>query len=236
MTIDIGVVTPSVGESASMRLRATREPRASQPSAVARHAVTPDPSPISELYDGIQAVIDAQEKGEVAASRKTMAAYLELLRDIKDVTALSSECTSEGSDGNHIKVDAKKIRDALEALKRKWGSRVAFGPAPIELVERLAEKWHLPCERRPDGSGVICVDSAPIDAMLTATPEGGEWVIGKYNAWTTAMTEQRLQVENKSTLITEMARNALATLNNMVKVLSSLIQTIYDSGKPFASL
>ena len=199
--------------------------------------VNADPISISNLFLD---VLNAAQSDMLDPTRQAIGKYVDLLNDVRELAAMFRPNTSAGSDSNHIKVNVKAIKAELEKLKAKWGGVNVFGPADLSLVKRLAQEWHLPFEQTSANEGVIKVDIGPIDAMLKATdatPDAKgdvDWLFGEYQAWNTAMTEQRTQIENENTLLSELARNALATFNNIVSIISSLIQALSDCVKQSA--
>lgn len=113
--------------------------------------------------------------------------------------------------------------------------KVVFGPAPLSDIERYAEKWRLPYKINADGTGVVLVDATPIDRMLReiADEKPGadgkvDWLVGRYQAWNTTMTTQYQQIESNNGLLGELARNAVATFNNIYEAISSMIRSIGD--------
>ncbi|RKP50348.1 IpaD/SipD/SspD family type III secretion system needle tip protein [Pararobbsia silviterrae] len=197
---------------------------------------------VPQLIDTIRDAMTASEAECVTPIKEALAKYVKYLSDVAEFTALIRSNISKGSDAQHITVAVGKLSAELQRLKAKWSQEIAFGPASYELVHRLSKQWRLPFSEMPDGTAIIRVHTAPLDAMIKATSDPNQdsngrvdWLMGQHQAWSTSVSEQRQQVENECNLLSELARNGMALSNNLIKVLVSMIQTLYECNRQFAA-
>ncbi len=194
--------------------------------------------------------INQIQVGYINVYDRMISEYTTFYEDVTKFTGRLPNYISEGSDQNHIKVDIGKIDYELRALRKSWHNRPVFGPSTPADAQKWVKEWKLPLTGySTTDQAYVVIDTSPIDIMIGATGANGktfdfyslpppeeasqtaDWLLGEYQAWDTAMTEQRKQIQTKVTTLNEQYSHAISIFDNIVKVLSSTINSLHESEK-----
>lgn len=228
------------------------EPRDILVDLKTRHAPPPEiaeafDSSISssdDFFDKLLELIDLIKNGYLAGYEHLIAAYSEFFSDFNElITAKMKDWIEGAGDGKEVKLDTKALKEALEALIRKYShpnpESVLF-PAPgMEGASKEeAEKWlkalGLPAScLKPNGDGTysVVMDLGPLTLMLDGIQPGTGWVTwdtAKFQSWQTGFNAQEERMKNMLQTFTQKYSNANSYHDNFNKTLSSHLNQYAD--------
>lgn len=195
-----------------------------------------------EFCEEIARMIGETKTDYLEVYEKILEKYIGLFKDLSDILSQLPNLIDDGKD-NKITVDAGKLKALLEALKTKYQNQVLYPTesgkkASKSEAEDWAEKLGLPASCvQPDGSSgyVVKFDLSPIDEMLNGlgAVSNGEISSAKYQAWKAGFDAQVEKINNYVQTLSQKYTTANSTYDNLVKVLSSTITSMYDADKEY---
>lgn len=207
-----------------------------------RHAFAQSFSKSSkEFCEEIAEIIGETKKDYLQIYEKVLEKYIMLFKSLSDILSELPKLINDGKD-NKVTVNSGKLKELLEALKNKYKNEVLY-PTEFgkkvsqEEAEDWAEKLGLPdsCVQS-DGRGgyVVKFDLSPIDEMINGLGAvSGEISSAKYQAWKAGFDAQVEKINNYVQTLSQKYTTANSTYDNLVKVLSSTITSLYDADKEF---
>lgn len=195
-----------------------------------------------EFCEEIARIIGETRTDYLEVYEKVLEKYIGFFKDMSDILSQLPNLIDDGKD-NKITVKAEKLKALLEGLKTKYQNQVLYPTESGKLVskeeaEDWAEKLGLPASCvQPDGSGnyVVKFDLSPIDEMLKGlgAVSNGEVSSAKYQAWKAGFDAQVEKINNYVQTLSQKYTTANSTYDNLVKVLSSTITSMYDADKEY---
>lgn len=198
----------------------------------------------NDFFEKLLELIALIKNGYLAGYEHIIAAYGDFFTDFTEqITAKLQEWISGANDGKDVKLDAQKMRLALDSLLQKYShpnpASVLF-PKPGQggASKEEAEKWQkalgLPgscLKRNADGTWCVVMDIGPLQAMRASIPQSGgvvTWDTAKYSAWRTGFDAQAEQMKNMLQSLTQKYSNANSYHDNFNKTLSSHLNQFAD--------
>jgi len=198
----------------------------------------------NDFFEKLLELIALIKNGYLAGYEHIIAAYGDFFTDFTEqITAKLQEWISGANDGKDVKLDAQKMRLALDSLLQKYShpnpASVLF-PKPGQggASKEEAEKWQkalgLPgscLKRNADGTWCVVMDIGPLQAMRASIPQSGgvvTWDTAKYSAWRTGFDAQAEQMKNMLQSFTQKYSNANSYHDNFNKTLSSHLNQFAD--------
>lgn len=181
--------------------------------------------------------------------------YTQFYQEYTDeITAKMAGWIDASSDGNSVTIHAFDMNKALVALKTKYGftdgpdknKGILFPTGSNTATEAEARQWatelDLPSSCVHDiggGKFVVSIDLGPIDAIIQSLKDvwhdqsNVSLNNAKFQSWQSGNKAQEENMKNTLQTLTQKYSNANSLYDNLVKVLSSTINTCLETAKSF---
>lgn len=194
-----------------------------------------------EFCEEIAKIIGETRTDYLEVYEKVLEKYIGFFKGMSDILSQLPNLISDGKD-NKVTVDEGKLRELLEELNGKYKDQVLYPTEPGKSVcekeaKDWAEKLGLPedCVQSGEGGSVVKFDLSPIKEMLEglSAVKDGEISSAKYQAWKAGFDAQVEKINNYVQTLSQKYTTANSTYDNLVKVLSSTITSMYDADKEY---
>lgn len=178
--------------------------------------------------------------------------YLKFNEAISKIVAQLSSWIKADSKGEKVTLDIAALKAALEEVKQSFSlpnpAAVLYPPQKkdAEGIEgtskEAAEKWAKDMgvpedcvKEQPEGSGkyVVVIDTGPVQRMIDNVPKDGEMNPFELDIWRSGFTSQENLVKTSMQSMLQRFSTATSVYDNLVKVLSSTINTTLEACKGY---
>ncbi|HAK5293733.1 TPA: IpaD/SipD/SspD family type III secretion system needle tip protein [Salmonella enterica] len=209
----------------------------------------------AELWEKVTGKIAAISDNYLGVYENVVAVYTGFYQNYSDILSRLGGWLLPGKDGNSIKLDVTSLKSELNQLLSKYEhisqNTVLFpaqsGNTLTGATEAQARQWleelNLPaeCLKRTNAGYVVLIDLAPVRKMLNDLNElgkpGGDSKLemdnAKYQAWQSGFKAQEEKMKTTLQTLTQKYSNANSLYDNLVKILSSTINSCMESAKSF---
>lgn len=189
--------------------------------------------------------IKSIKEGYLDVYYKALENYVKFFQSVSTLLSELAKLISDGSD-NKVKIDATKLEALLKTLQTDTEPRKNSQLFPSDSnksatksqAEDWAKKFGLPdscIKQAPDRGWYVKVDMSPIEDMIKGLDaiKTSEVSSAKYQAWKAGFDANVEKIQNLVQTLSQKYTSATSTYDNLVKVLSSTITTMYDADKEF---
>ncbi|HFW3352374.1 TPA: type III secretion system needle tip protein SctA [Salmonella enterica subsp. enterica serovar Eastbourne] len=209
----------------------------------------------AELWEKVTDKIAAISDNYLGVYENVVTVYTGFYQNYSDILSRLGGWLLPGQDGNSIKLDVTSLKRELNQLLSKYEhisqNTVLFpaqsGNTLTGATEAQARQWleelNLPegCMKWTNAGYVVLIDLAPVRKMIDDLNElgkpGGDSKLemdnAKYQAWQSGFKAQEEKMKTTLQTLTQKYSNANSLYDNLVKVLSSTINSCMESAKSF---
>lgn len=187
--------------------------------------IQPDPI-LQQLVDVI-----AQGKSDVDAYATIVEGLTKYFQSVADVMSKLQDYISAKDDKN-MKIDGGKIKaliqqviDNLPKIQLPKGADIARWRKELGDAVSISD------------SGVVTINPDKLIKMRDSLPpDGTVWDTARYQAWNTAFSGQKDNIQNDVQTLVEKYSHQNSNFDNLVKVLSGAISTLTDTAKSYLQI
>lgn len=187
--------------------------------------IQPDPI-LQQLVDVI-----AQGKSDVDAYATIVEGLTKYFQSVADVMSKLQDYISAKDDKN-MKIDGGKIKaliqqviDNLPKMQLPKGADIARWRKELGDAVSISD------------SGVVTINPDKLIKMRDSLPpDGTVWDTARYQAWNTAFSGQKDNIQNDVQTLVEKYSHQNSNFDNLVKVLSGAISTLTDTAKSYLQI
>jgi type III secretion system IpaD/SipD/SspD family effector len=193
----------------------------------------------TDLYDQVTDMIGDIQNDYLNKYQESLQKYLDFFRELSDILADISKYVSANSDPNFMDMNLGVLKTRLGALAAKFGNVTStFGDFDSKeeaekLISDLGGSGLVPWPLA-DGKWGVFIDAGPIHSLIASMPaDGTRWDTAKYQEWINGKDSRKETYQNAVTIISEKYSRANAIYDNLVKLLSSLIESVTKTDESF---
>ncbi|MBF3698916.1 SctA family type III secretion system needle tip protein BipD [Burkholderia pseudomallei] len=187
--------------------------------------IQPDP-----ILQGLVDVI-GQGKSDIDAYATIVEGLTKYFQSVADVMSKLQDYISAKDDKN-MKIDGGKIKaliqqviDHLPTMQLPKGADIARWRKELGDAVSISD------------SGVVTINPDKLIKMRDSLPpDGTVWDTARYQAWNTAFSGQKDNIQNDVQTLVEKYSHQNSNFDNLVKVLSGAISTLTDTAKSYLQI
>ncbi|EDT00719.1 hypothetical protein BamIOP4010DRAFT_5755 [Burkholderia ambifaria IOP40-10] len=194
------------------------------------------------MEDLIKALNDLMkaEAGNLDTYQKVVEAVMKVVQAISTFMATIAGHVKSTDDGKGIDMDARTLQNALGSVISQLGGNVC--PATAAWKAELAP--FIPSLLVDNGSGQLCVNTGGggmLDSLYHSFDgpinEGdGNLNPASYNSWYAGFSGMEQQIEGMGQTIAEKFSHRNSNYDNLIKIISSTVQSMVDTSKQFLQI
>lgn len=188
-----------------------------------------------EIYDYVCTALGVMQTDYMDVYEQVTEKYQEYMSDVNSFKSSISEYMT--ADDDSVDLDMAPIDQEINDIIAKWTT------TPILTVDTEAEAayWQdqlgLPYSADADGSGYsFYVNTQPLQDIKDATdalPDDGNLSTARFNQWQNSINSSCSTVESDTQIIAQKFSQANTIFNNLTKILSSTMDSLYQTDKTF---
>lgn len=208
---------------------------------------------LTEIWKELSDLIEKFDKNDLSQYASALEKYTTLYQWITDIVSSLESYVGIDTD-NHMRVDFKKIENALNAILKKYkpptnnvliaGKTPSNGMESSEAVDACKRLGLDPLEcihANKDGTFCIIPDLSQIKKQIANLPKNGDGVVEDnrrlsivaYNAWKSGFDSQVSRIEDSLQTRGQKYSNAYGRFESSHKTISAIIQSMTEMLRSF---
>jgi type III secretion system IpaD/SipD/SspD family effector len=193
----------------------------------------------TDLYDQVTDMIGDIQNDYLNKYRDALQKYLDFFRELSDILAdISKHVNINYADPNFMHLKLGPILARLETLKADYSD----GNAPLGEFDSAEDAQKFLDDLGGSGLSVVQhgdkylvkVDIRPLTELIESIPPHGEmYDTARFQQWLNGKDSRKETYQNAVTIISEKYSRANAIYDNLVKLLSSLIESVTKTDESF---
>ncbi|PUA19941.1 IpaD/SipD/SspD family type III secretion system needle tip protein [Glaciimonas sp. PCH181] len=184
--------------------------------------------------------------GFISVYENAMSKNKDFYTEFSDILAEMGNLINESDKENHIRFDSGALKSKLVALQKKYGDVKLFQHKNKAEALAWAERLGLPAadpEKFPDqatcvekigGVWVVKLDLGPVKIMISKLADGVQVLSSaKFQAWQAGFKAQEENLKNTMQTLSMKYTHGNDSYNNLLQVLSKLIDVLLSTDTPF---
>lgn len=229
-------------------------------AAVKSSGVLIDTTPAKNVLKALQRLLDGQQLNSSLTSTDDVISDWEIYDDVcdalfnmqdnymrpyaevteqyelymSDVTAFKTSLTNYMDNGtDEIKLDLKSIKKELNTLIDKWSTTPILTVETKEQADYWADQLGLTYTQNESGYSFYVNLSPMYDILDSVNNLSSPLSTARFNQWQNSVNSSCSTVESDTQIIAQKYSQANTVFNNLAKILSSTMDSLYQADKEF---